>query len=67
MIKKIVCIIYALIISGIGLTLWYDILAAEKLPKLQYVLLLLLGIFTTIVFAEIVLKKPKNEKDGKAV
>ncbi len=58
-------ITYILVMNVIAALLWFHVMGKEKLNNLNITLIIIFGIFTTLVFGEIVLKKSDNgqEKD----
>jgi len=56
-------IIYAFLINAIAAMLWFHVIGKNKLTNLNLTLILIFGIFTTMVFAEIAFKDKKNGRD----
>lgn len=60
-------VIYGLLLNAIAFILWVHIIGERKLTNLNLTLILIFGIFTTMVFAEIAFKDKKNGRDKNRV
>lgn len=62
MIKIIATVFYALSVVAILAELFLDLMGKKNLSTLNFTLLIVFGIFTTMVFGEIVLRDLNNDK-----
>lgn len=62
MTKIIVSVIYVLTVIAVLAEIILDLIGQKNLSTLNFTLLIVFGIFTTMVFGEIVLKDLNNDK-----
>jgi len=62
MTKIIVSVIYVLTVIAILAEMFLDLIGKKNMSTLNFTLLIVFGIFTTMVFGEIVLKDLGNDK-----
>lgn len=62
--KKITTALYLVLILGIIIRLWMDIVGIRELDALNFSLLIALALIVSVIFSEIVFDKPsKKEKE----
>lgn len=64
MIKKITSVLYALIMIVIMVRMYMDVTGYKPLNGFNFGLLVIFGLIISVVFAEIVFKKTKNNHDS---
>jgi hypothetical protein len=63
--KVIVWGTHILTLNTIAVILWLHILGKNRISKANFTLLIVLGIFTTLVFGEIILKDMHHDRKNK--
>lgn len=59
---KLAHLSYIFVINAIAAMLWLHLIGKQKLSNLNLTLIIIFGIFGTLVFSEVVFKDAKNDR-----